>query len=100
VPAALFAFAPRHHSGTIVGLRQDEQAAILQNGEEVLAANDPRNALNGGAVAPAEGAGQSIKQVLVFDPSEITGAMATSSGEKAILTVLQRNRATVRQMLG
>ena len=36
VPALAFANAPRLHSGTPVGLRSDEYAAILQRGERVL----------------------------------------------------------------
>jgi hypothetical protein len=36
VPTALFATAPRYHSGGIVGLRPDEVPAILQRGERVL----------------------------------------------------------------
>ena len=36
VPSALFANAPRYHSGGTVGLRPDEVPAILQRGERVL----------------------------------------------------------------
>lgn len=50
VPSAVFAGAPRLHSGGYI--RPDEVPTILQKGEEVLAKNDPRNIANGGAVAP------------------------------------------------
>ena len=36
------------HSGGIPGLKSDEYATVLQKNEEVLAANNPRNILNGG----------------------------------------------------
>ncbi|HJY08755.1 MAG TPA: hypothetical protein VJ323_20720, partial [Bryobacteraceae bacterium] len=43
-----FIGAPRMHSGGIPGLKSDEYATVLQKNEEVLAANNPRNILNGG----------------------------------------------------
>ena len=49
VNPAVFAFAPRYHSGGIAGLKANEVPAILQAGEEVLTANDPRHSRNGGA---------------------------------------------------
>ena len=39
----------RYHTGGISGLRPDEVPAVLQRGEEVLTANDPRHRDNGGA---------------------------------------------------
>lgn len=41
-----------------------------------------------------------IKVVNVTDPNEVTAALATQPGERAVLNVLQRNRATVQRMLG
>jgi hypothetical protein len=51
VPAEAFAFAPRYHSGGIAGLRPREVPAVLQQGEEVLTADDPRHVRNGGRQA-------------------------------------------------
>jgi hypothetical protein len=48
-PAATWSYAPRYHSGGIAGLRPDEVPAILQRGEEVLTADDPRHSRNSGA---------------------------------------------------
>lgn len=45
VPSAVFANAPRLHNGGIAG---NEVPAILQRGEEVLPANDPRHIKNFG----------------------------------------------------
>ena len=51
VPAAAFAYAPRYHSGGIAGLKPNEVPAVLERGEEVLKASDPRHARNfGGSV--------------------------------------------------
>jgi tape measure domain-containing protein len=88
----MFAGAPRYHSGGMVGLKPDERPAILQTGEEVLSRSDPRNAANG-----AGGSGTRI--INVIDPSMVSDYLASSSGEKTILNVLQRNPGAVRQVL-
>lgn len=43
-----FIGAPRYHTGGIAGLAPNEVAAVLEKGEEVLTANDPRHSSNGG----------------------------------------------------
>ncbi len=43
VPPAIFAQARRWHAGGVVGLRGGEEPAILEKGEEVLTARDPRH---------------------------------------------------------
>lgn len=40
------AMAPRYHSGGIVGLEPNERLAVLEDGEEVLTADDPRHVRN------------------------------------------------------
>lgn len=91
VDPMLFAAAPRYHSGGMVGLKPDEVPAILQKGEEVLAKNDPRNAANGG--------GSGTRIINVIDPSLVSDYLTSSSGEKAILNILQRNPGAVRQVI-
>ena len=44
--AAAAAGLPYYHSGGLVGLRADEELAVLQHGEEVLTADNPRHANN------------------------------------------------------
>lgn len=94
-PADWFANAPRYHSGGMVGLRPDEQAAVLQKGEEVLSKDSPRNRMNGG------GANQdvNIRNVLLFDETALAGALATPAGERVVLNIVKRNAASVRQMV-
>lgn len=101
VSASWFAGAPRYHSGGVIGLRGDEQAAILQRGEEVLSKDNPRNIMNQTRDAVGQaGSGVAIRNVLVTDPNMIPDAMQSSQGEKTLITVIGRNRAKVRKMLG
>lgn len=93
--------APKLHSGGGMGLKADEYKAVLQRGEEVLTADDPRHISNIGKGGGGEGGGggQSLKQVLVLDPDAVPSAMQTKSGERAILTVVRANIPTIKQML-
>jgi hypothetical protein len=93
-PASWWAGAPRYHSGTLVGIAPDEQAAILRRGEEVLSADNPRNILNGGG-----GGDVNFRAVLVDDTRRIPEAMAGAHGEKVIVQTLVRNAATIRELV-
>lgn len=103
VSPSWFANAPRYHSGSggPIGLRPNEQAAILERGEEVLAKDDPRNIMNAGkASSGAAAAGpQSFRNVLAIGDSEIANAMSGPPGEQVVLNILKRNIATVRTMI-
>jgi hypothetical protein len=49
LPASLFGGAVRRfHNGGVVGFAPDEVPAVLQRGEEVIRADDPRHRMNGG----------------------------------------------------
>ena len=105
--SAAVASAPRYHTGAAgLGLRSDEVMAVLKKREEVLAANDPRNILNGGAAAgpgmpAAPAAAPQIKIINTIDPTEVVSQGLTSAaGEKAFLNAVSSNRETVRKMLG
>ena len=98
VPTAWFANAPRYHSGGVVGLAPDEYPAILQRNEEVLAASDPRNVLNGGGLTrQAESRPQRF--VLVDDRARLAEALAGSEGEEVTMLHVRKNIPTLRQML-
>jgi hypothetical protein len=101
VSPAWFANAPRYHTGGVAGLAPDEYPTILQRGEEVLAADSPRNVLNGGAGlgGQQQAQPQGVRFVLVDDRSKVAEAMATSEGERVIVEAIRRNAATVRQMV-
>lgn len=94
-----FRNAPRYHTGTMVGLRSDEQAAILQRGEEVLANDNPRNMKNWAGQQSSRPQDVNIRNVLVADPELVPSHMGSARGEKVIMNVLKRNSATVRQLV-
>jgi hypothetical protein len=94
VQQSWFTNAPRYHSGQVVGLAPDEQAAILQRGEEILSRGSPRNIMNGGG-----GSAVNIRSVLVMDEGQIPAAMASAHGERVIVQTLVRNAATIRGLV-
>lgn len=103
VSPSIFAGAPKYHSGGVVGLKPDEQAAILKRNEEVLTANDPRNVLNGGlsggGAAPMQP--QNIKVVNAIDSGDfISAGLNTTQGEAAILNFVRARRSTIRSLIG
>lgn len=99
VPASMFANAARYHVGGFAGLRPGEVPAILERGEEILTRSDARHRLNGGGKTAQDDGVRSIRQVLVMDPEEMTGAMAGTAGERVIVTAIKRNRVGIKQIL-
>jgi tape measure domain-containing protein len=94
----VFAGAPRFHSGGIAGVRKGEVPAILQAGEEVLTKDDPRHVSNGGkSGGGADGNG--IRIINVLDPSMVSDALGSASGERAIMNVIQRNASGIQRLL-
>lgn len=92
--------APRYHNGGVMGLASDEYATILQKGEEVLAANSPRNIMNGGSGFGNGGSGggdAGTRIVLVDDRARVPEAMNSPDGERVIMTAIKANLATVKQ---
>jgi tape measure domain-containing protein len=91
----------RYHSGGIAGLRPDEVPAVLKKNEEVLTEQDPRHRFNSGAdKSSGPTGGQPIKQVLVLDQRDLSNAVASSHGEKVVITHIKNNAQTIRKMLG
>jgi uncharacterized protein (TIGR02594 family) len=100
VSPAWFTAAVRYHSGGIAGLRPDEVPTILQRGEEVITRSDARHRLNGGASRGTGGTEpRSFSQILAIGDDEIASAMRSASGERVVLTHLERNKETLRTML-
>lgn len=91
----------RYHAGGIAGLRPDEVPAVLKKNEEVLTEQDPRHRFNSGAdKSSGPTGGQPIKQVLVLDQRDLSNAVASSQGEKVVITHIKNNAQTIRKMLG
>lgn len=91
-----FVGAPRYHSGSPgIGLRANEQAAILKKGEEVLTEDNPRHIKN--QIAGAQGNGSKASDVFVrvinaLDAGDmVSKGLATPAGEKAILNIVSQN---------
>lgn len=98
VPTSSFAGAPRFHEGGIAGLRPGEVPSILQRGEEVLTANDPRHVANGGK---SGGAPPSVKVVNVLDSGDIVQhGLSTTAGEKAFFNFIRQNKTQVKAEIG
>ena len=97
-----FSNAMRYHTGGIAGLKPDEVPTILKQNEEVLTEDDPRHRFNrkpeNGDAGSAQA--QPIKQVLAIGEDEIANAIASSAGEKVVLTHIRRNASTLRHVLG
>lgn len=87
----IFAGAHRFHNG----LAPDEIPAILQTGERVL--NRQQNA----AYEKGMNQGQdvSIRNVLVVDPNFVPDSMNSSQGERVVMTMLEKNKAAIKQMV-
>lgn len=93
----MFAGAPRYHIGGVAGKAPGEVPAILQKGEAVLTKN--QQSLVAAAMDSGSGGGTNIRNVLVMDPNLIPDALATSQGERTLMTFITRNRASIRQAL-
>ena len=96
VPMAAFAGAERFHEGGLPGLKPGEVASVLQKGEEVLTADDPRHVGNGGGMG-----GGNTRIVNAFDgASFLEEAMRSRAGEKVILNFIRANPSAVRGAMG
>jgi len=96
VPVAAFANAIRYHDGGGPGLRSNEVAAVLERGEEVLPADDPRHRNNQGGSAAAN-----VKVVNAVDGTDaLDQALATPEGQQVIMNFMRRNRDAVKGALG
>jgi len=97
VDPSWFNSALRYHTGGVVGLRPNEMPAVLERGEEVLTADDPRHVNNGGA----GGGATNIRNVVVFDPAEaLKAALGTKVGEKAFFTFVRENKGAFQAAVG
>lgn len=97
VSPAWFVNAMRYHSGGVAGLKPDEVPTILQKGEEVLPADDPRHRNNGGGA----GGGSNVKIVNAIDSgSFVSEGMSTAVGQQAVLNFIKTNASAVKGALG
>lgn len=96
VSPAWFTNATRYHSGGIAGLKPNEVPTILEKGEEVLPATDPRHVNNGGGAMSQE-----VKIVNAIDAgSFVSAGVEDTAGQKAILNFMRANSGAVKGALG
>jgi len=92
----VFANAVRYHSGGVAGLKPDEVPTILQRGEEVLTASDPRHRNNTGSSGQQIG----VKIINTIDTgSVVSEGLNTSAGQKAIVNAIRANKSSIKSML-
>lgn len=86
-----YAFAPRYHTGGIAGLKPNEVPAVLEKGEEVLTANDPRHRDNLGG-----GAQQNITVHNTLDNNSVVEAINGPAGERVIQNMVRAMRDEIK----
>lgn len=98
VSPLVFAGAQRFHNGGLPGLKANEVPTILEKGEEVLTADDPRHVANGGSAGAAP---VNVQNNIMFDSASVVAdGMARPEGRKAFLTFIQANKGAVKAALG
>lgn len=100
ISPAAFAAIPKYHNGSPgVGLKPNEQLAILEKGEKVSTEEQQRLEKNRLSALRGRGS-KSLRQVLAFGDEQVAGAMAGNAGEDVVITHIRRNRPRIRQELG
>lgn len=100
VPGWMFGGAMRYHTGGMIGLKPNEVPVIAEKGEEMLTANDPRHRNNLGKNSGGSAAETKPRVVIhnMIDNGSVAGAMESAEGEEAIINVIRRNRAEIRNL--
>ena len=75
-------------------MQPGEVPAILMKGEEVLTQKDPRHVANGG------GQGGGVRIINNIDPNLMHDYLSSSSGERVIVNLIERNSGAIKQLLG
>lgn len=91
--AAFSAVLSSFHTG---GISNKEQLAVLLKNEEVLTRDDPRHKMNQGGQKESSSGTRIIN---VIDPNMVKDYMSSSSGERVVMNILQRNAGMVRQVV-
>lgn len=103
VNPAVFANAMRYHGGGVAGLKPGEVPAILEEGERIRTVEQEaalQRQLAGGGRSGAA-ATPEIKNVIVFDPSEVMSqGLNTKVGQKSMITFVRENAGAIKGALG
>lgn len=93
----------RYHTGGVAGLKPNEVPTVLEKGEEVLTADDPRHRDNIGSGGGGEGAQQPVNEFIVqpvMSDSVVLQALQGSAGQKTLLVHITNNPQKFRTALG
>lgn len=95
VDPAIFNNAVKYHTGGVVGLQPNEVPAVLQKGEEVLTANDPRHRdnLNGGGATAQP---QAVNITNSIDGQSVVDAFEGNGGDRVIMNVIRANKNEIK----
>lgn len=101
VSPLVFAGAEKFHGGGLPGLQRDEVASILKRKEEVLAADDPRNILNGGAAASGTTGAAGMTVINISDPEQAAGTiLKAQAAGPVLLNFIDQNASAIKARLG
>lgn len=90
--------AKRFHDGGLPGLKANEVPTILERGEEVLTADDPRHVMNGGAGQAASANTTIINSI--DSPSVVEAGLPSKAGTRVLVNTIKANRQQIRTALG
>lgn len=97
VSVMAFANAAKYHNGGIAGLKPNEVPTILERGEEVLPATDPRHAANGGGSSSTP---IQVKIVNTIDSGSVLNeALNSSAGQKTLVNAIRANKSSIKSVL-
>lgn len=101
VSAGMFTNAVRYHTGGVAGLKANEVPAVLERGEEVLTANDPRHRNNqGGGSNTGTAPTVNLKNINLFDAADmLETALADVNGQRVMLNYVNENSDGLRGAL-
>ena len=93
VSPAVFAGAPKYHNGGVAGLKPNEVPTVLERGEEVLTANDPRHVNNQGNSQNGGGAVQPMimQNQLAIGDDNIKEMLNREGSVDALIDIINKN---------
>ena len=83
-----------------MGLKPNETVAVLERGEKVTTEEQQRLEANRLTALKKGQGGRGLRQVLAIGDKEVASAMSGAAGQDVFFTHLQRNKTTVKQILG
>lgn len=103
ISGAALGAAMVYHTGGVAGLKSDEVVSVLQRGETIRT-QAQEEALSERMMlaekSSSAGGPQTIRNVITLDEDSANNYLTSSGGERAIWSVLSKNRAKLRDLTG